>query len=42
MASCEYAREEGKWYLANINLHDKSQSEHLCGLADVEDRNFVN
>lgn len=42
VASCEYAREEGKWYLADINLHEDSQSEYLCDLADVEDRNLVN
>lgn len=42
VASCEYAREEGKWYLADTNLHEDSQSEYLCDLADVEDKNLVN
>lgn len=41
VASCERAREQGKWYLADINLCG-SQSEHPRDLADLEDRNVVN
>lgn len=42
VTSGEYAREEEKWCLADTNLCDESQCEHLCDLADVEERNWVN